>query len=379
MRYLEEALRTLCYDSFMRYLSRRYPIEVYVLLIPSLIVLPILLAFNHLSGSSISPADLLSLAQAAAVGGSKFILGVKIIFVLAIWRLFHLMTAIRRGGISFSAVRNSLGSLFFVILLFSLPLVTIMFLTLIIYSRVSLAASLQASEMLMRWDKLIFGTYPIFSIQAWIQDAQLEQIILQTYLHLDWVMGGVLALLFIFRLHLFRVFILFFSITFAAALAISWLIPALGPGTVYLRPIFPLSVPPDIVEAQNHFLPTSQWLVVFDSLWRLWVDPTGKFLAITNFPSLHTAWALGCAYVATRLSRVLALPMLLWLVFIMIGCVYTMQHYGVDVLGGLVLGAAGIVLSEYLIRRDQDWRNTYFLFITDTQALLLSALRQLRG
>jgi membrane-associated phospholipid phosphatase len=70
---------------------------------------------------------------------------------------------------------------------------------------------------------------------------------------------------------------------------------------------------------------------------------------IVSFPSFHvvlavlSAWALGCV----RLLRPLA-----WIVcaFICVSTITTGWHYGIDVLGGLVVAAGAIALSAWIVR-----------------------------
>jgi membrane-associated phospholipid phosphatase len=351
----------------MRYSTRTYPIEVSVLIVPSLLLLLALLIANHFLNSPLQVSALLIYVRSSLVGGHKFYLGTGVIFGFVMWHFVLLLFRLRGGKANIKTVTWSFSSLFFLMALLALPALALTIATELLYLNISPAATLKASALLMDMDKQIFGTYPIFSIQEIFSGTSWELLIIHAYLNLNVVMSAVLVALFLMNLRLFRVFLVFFSLTFAAGLAVSWLLPALGPDTVYYEPVLDVVVPADVAGTRASFAPSPLLREALSALQAMWVDPAGDRLVVTNFPSLHVAWALGAAYAAVRLARPLVLVMGPWLIFNVIGTVYTLQHYAVDILGGFLLGIIGIAAASWLINRDQHWQQTYFLLATSTQ------------
>ncbi|WP_460994690.1 phosphatase PAP2 family protein, partial [Staphylococcus aureus] len=69
----------------------------------------------------------------------------------------------------------------------------------------------------------------------------------------------------------------------------------------------------------------------FDRMEKYWVDTEGVSMAITTFPSMHAAWGVIVAVIAIELFPPLFLVVVPWFILELIGAVYTMQHYAVDI------------------------------------------------
>jgi len=82
---------------------------------------------------------------------------------------------------------------------------------------------------------------------------------------------------------------------------------------------------------------------------------------IVCFPSFHVVWAVLCA-AALWGFRPLRVPVAVFSAMIVLSTLTTGWHYFIDVLGGLVLGAASVALAKFFLRdhrvRDTGEENT---------------------
>lgn len=70
-----------------------------------------------------------------------------------------------------------------------------------------------------------------------------------------------------------------------------------------------------------------------------------------GFPSLHVAISTICLMAYYKIKSKLKNWMALWVILIILSTLYTKQHYFLDVLSGLVLGAAAFYISPKILNK----------------------------
>lgn len=128
-------------------------------------------------------------------------------------------------------------------------------------------------------------------------------------------------------------FVLVNALAFVLALPCMLLLPAIGPWVAWH---FPANIAQRATELS------------IDSLRRGMISSADSFGGIICFPSFHVFWAVVSAH-ALQPFRVLRYPAILVAALITISTVTTGWHYGVDVIGGLLLAASTTFIASALV------------------------------
>jgi hypothetical protein len=205
-----------------------------------------------------------------------------------------------------------------------------------------------ANDFLMRADRTIFGTFVPFEMHEQEVYAGLSILLLQAYLSLTMMLCLVLVALLIFRVDRFRQYILAFVAIMFLCMPGWAVFPATTPSEGYRTGKLQLGVPYDIAVEIAHPVMNLNYNVV--NFLRQ-VEPyesnpmDGRFF-ITSFPSLHVAWGLLIVWFGVavwRRSIVLLLP---WGLLNCVGAIYSLQHYAVDAVSGMIV----VVIAVFLVR-----------------------------
>jgi membrane-associated phospholipid phosphatase len=135
-------------------------------------------------------------------------------------------------------------------------------------------------------------------------------------------------------------FIMVNAFAFVLALPCMLLLPAVGPWVAW-------HFPPNIAQRAIE--------LNIVSLRRGIMSSSDSFGGIICFPSFHVFWAVVSAH-ALQPFRVLRYPAIIVAILVTISTVTTGWHYGVDVIGGLLLAAITTLLANTLLASEDSFR-----------------------
>ena len=200
------------------------------------------------------------------------------------------------------------------------------------------------SDTFMDMDKKIFDVYPAFFMYQHY-NAVLEKIIVWTYNFLPIVAAGWTGFLIasqrIIELRLWskRIFL-------ALGICIPlWIVfPAGQPLSMYVVNVFDRPISAEIAESIAKGPPSSflnQSTLLYADMR---IDPTEAHHDVSNFPSMHAIWGLLLFASFARVFRSRYLSLLLFFIACanMLGAIYLLQHYAVDMIAGIV-AYAGVI------------------------------------
>ncbi len=227
-------------------------------------------------------------------------------------------------------------------------------------------ATIENSFYLMGLDYSLFGTYPPFVIQNYF-NSFFADLTIRSYAELP----SVIVLVFFITLFMngvvFRKYLLNLVVALLPGFLFWYLLPGLSPEEMFRRNI--LEVPLSRLDNPQILSQFYQYPPLMDFLGRIsdkWSNLEAGRLAITLIPSMHMAWGLIVCYYAIK-----AAPRTVWFFapycfFNSVGTVYTLQHFVVDLVPGVLVGGLSILFIERLV----DWdlrrgceRGAYFSFI----------------
>lgn len=212
----------------------------------------------------------------------------------------------------------------------------------------------QASLIINEWDYQIFGVYLVFWLQkfnGWLMDF----VLINAYQGLTIVFPIIFFSLLMFKKNLFRQFTL--AALMAPMIAYpfwrAW--PAISPSGIFRHNITKSVIPADIKNEIAAFSLTEKQKVFDQSLEDFWIDKTGRTFAITSFPSMHAAWGIISTYFGILLWRPLAIILIPWVILNSFGAIYVLQHYGVDMPAGTIVGILAIIIAGFLLRLEKKY------------------------
>ena len=205
-----------------------------------------------------------------------------------------------------------------------------------------------ANNLMMRADRMVFGTFVPFEMHEQDLFAGLSTLTLFCYFNMIVAFSLVLIALFIFRVDRFREYILVFVAAMFLGIPGWAAFPATTPGEAYRTNKLHLPTAADIeFEIADPVVHLNYNVVnALDRIERYQSTPaTGRYF-ITSFPSMHVAWGVIIVWFGVELYAPSAILLLPWGLFNAIGAIYSLQHYAVDALAGFVVG----IIAIYLVR-----------------------------
>jgi membrane-associated phospholipid phosphatase len=219
------------------------------------------------------------------------------------------------------------------------------------------------SNLLMNADKIVFSVYPSIWLNEVIHSNLLSVFIVRSYLSLIPLVFIVFVLVAFRNKYLFRKFVLAYFFAFVISVPFWLKFPAIAPDSMYRANIFHAEIQPEIQQAVSGTQFSPFMRSVFDRMEKYWVDREGDSTAITTFPSMHAAWGVVVTVIAIDLYSPLLLLFVPWLILELIGTVYTMQHYAVDVLFGVVVGFFALWFAKKILALEKKYfTDRYSLF-----------------
>lgn len=222
--------------------------------------------------------------------------------------------------------------------------------TLILYLEIPISRIIDASSALASFEYSIFQALPAFTVQA-SMPAFMDKAMAYSYNLLDFLAPLTLVLTAIGSKKLFRAYIISFMLFFLIAYACWIALPSLNPGMLlFLQHSVNYQFPENAAAslAQFHPHPYLSSIVHHSSNYMNVDDP--RSFNVSNFPSAHAGWGFLAAFFAISLCPILSIIYIPWLILNAISTFYLLQHFAVDSIAGVLIGALsarfGLLLAE---------------------------------
>jgi hypothetical protein len=322
-------------------LLRSLPIEIYAILIPSIILSFCVATFSPSSTQAGFIASSLSTWQLALLGGQKLFLIFIISWILLIGYIYSLRKS-KSLSESFDAVISLIGLNIFASLITFLLGVLNSYLG----GTVPLVKVISATSKLDMAEKFVFGQIPAIKLIDLFSGTLLERLFLYSYVYLFAIFSFTLLLLILSNKKIFRQTFMSFFLAFLIATPFFSLFPATSPDGYYIA---------NTLSTNNYLY--IQHSDIFDNFINLfhsmWIRP--HFINISSIPSLHAAWGLigvlGLLHSKNRFSGLFVI----WLLFNLVGAMYSLQHYALDLIAGIITGLSSFYLAGYLIKLSNNY------------------------
>ncbi len=344
----------------MKRLLRRLPIEVYVLFLPTIIFLisifVFVFAFAHGNSASLFHGSFVTLFLQSTLR-SPVIVPILLYILICMTVIYFNKRSDRSGLI------RSYSSFVFVMGIFVCFSVTMSLATQLMFNTADHSRVIAASAGLAFVDKAIFHSYPWLYLNQHITSNFLEAVIVQSYLILDLIGCILVFITACYKTHLFRKLILSLFIAFIIGIPFWVTIPALSPDDAFRSNILGAKIPDDIktqMVATHFSAPTLDSLIKTEAYW---VDKTGKSLGITSFPSMHAAWGIIITVIGIEVWAPFAIVLIPWLLLELVGTVFTLQHYAVDTIFGILVGFLALFIVKKLFELEERYfKDEYDIF-----------------
>lgn len=197
------------------------------------------------------------------------------------------------------------------------------------------------SGMLLAWDKAIFGVYPF----VWLHTADnpfkllfdfLSPLTICCFQGLSLLIGATMAF-FMNKRKIYPALVISFFMTTAVGLVFWWAVPANSPNNFYLS----------AEQSMLGYEPASS-VSIFEEKVR---NRQKELPPVSTFPSSHVQWGMQIVYYWAVYNRKTLFVSVPWFLLMFLGTVYLAQHYAVDILLGIPLGAISIASANFLAKR----------------------------
>jgi len=252
--------------------------------------------------------------------------------------------------------------------IFLIFLISIIFFTLagIILDYVASNASAERisffDNFFMQIDKTVFGVYLPF----WFQDLNNHHkpvfdffglFIVKIYEILAFFLGILFVLLLLFKPNYFCKLSLSFGLTLLISPPLWFLFPAVSPLDAYINNVISTPIPTEIQATVSLYRPNKFVESFLESVKGIDNDINKdakegdgeRFFAITTMPSMHIAWSLLILYFGIILWRPAAVFLIPYFLVNALSTVYLLQHYTIDIFGGLIVGVISIWLATIIV------------------------------
>ena len=257
-----------------------------------------------------------------------------------------------QGTIFFHSVLMAIKSIITLFLLFLIPSIIILANMKQIGS-VSAQETINASNFLMYLDYSLFGAYVPFSLQQFSHIKILDTLFLSAYTNLSTIISIIFILLLIKNIDLLRRFITAFFVVVMISIPLWYSFPALTPSEMYKNNVTTTTIDENIKNTISFYLektsPRNSRLI--DTISNIGSKPEEGYYSVSTFPSMHTAWGLLVLYFSFLIWAPFGIATFFWYILNIIGAMYTLEHYAVDIVSGVIIGVIGIIAVNYVFSR----------------------------
>ncbi|MCX6755500.1 MAG: phosphatase PAP2 family protein [Candidatus Nomurabacteria bacterium] len=342
-----------------------FPIEVYVILLPSIIffIMIGIKYFNCYLYQTIQCINHSSAQDFISAFLENNIISVILIFVF-IYLLFSIILIIYKKDNHQNKTSFNIRSFLFIFGILYISAVAMAFEIKTIFISADPIHTAQVSEFLMHTDKVLFGSYLPFSFYHIIHSNILSQIFYNSYIYLFPIILVIIFISLFSNKEIYRKFLIAYFLAFLISLPIWIKFPAISPDSMYLKNILNTKISVEIQNVINITQISPRMQKNISAIGNHWIDPAGGSLAISTFPSMHAAWGIISVVSIIELWPPVAIIAIPWVVAELIGTMYTLEHYGVDVLFGIIIGFFALWITKRLLKFEKRYFvDSYHLFL----------------
>jgi len=278
-----------------------------------------------------------------------FYLFAKVLYEILNWLFFKIKP--------FKNFKSFLRGLIFICITFLILLFCLGFVFIQITTHVDPQKIVFSNNAAMQVDNFLFGKY----IPFWFQDIKnplkpffdfSASFIIGGYMALGFFISAVFIFLFIKKPDYFLKMLLAFFIAVFVSVP-SWvLFPVIVPHHAYLDNILKAPIPNSIQTALSTYAPNKdlEKFFEFTDVPESFYKSDNKFFGITGMPSMHIAWSVLILYFGIMLWRPLSIVLIPYFILNAVSTMYTLQHYTIDIFGGIIAGALSIWLAHVITK-----------------------------
>ena len=346
----------------MKTFIKKLPIEIYALLVPSLLMM---FGYAIWIFNSTKQVNFLTLVEKlnfmALVGGAELNGFFVILWVLiALYVVTYPLLRFKKATLTLLPIVHAIKSLFAVNVFASITAFMLGLSFMSLFYGVSGSRVLEFTLAVDKIERWIFGGLPAIELINFLSGTVAEAIILHIYFYFTFGLLSMLIILAFLHKNIFRQTVIAFFLASIISIPIFAMVPVISPDGLYVAGVFNSDTVtlPAIAGIEESPL-FSSYIAFFHDFW---VSDDHSFYSVSSLPSLHAAWGLLAVLGIFKARRkFLSIIFALWLVFNCVGTFYSLQHYALDTLAGLLFGlvmfylAGKLMILETKYYKGKDW------------------------
>ncbi|MDO8482459.1 MAG: phosphatase PAP2 family protein [bacterium] len=340
----------------MKNFLKKLPIEIYAIAVPSfLMVLGYAFwAFNSTKQVSfitlVKKMNYLAVMGDAELNSVFIVLWVFVAIYIVMYPIFNFKKSVLRTSPIFSAIKSLI-----VINVFASVTAFVLGLTLTyLFYFVSGSRVFEFTILIDGLERAIFGGLPAIPLINFFSGTIVESVTLYTYLY--FVVGFLIMLIVLafFDKNIFRQTLIAFFLSSIISIPIFTALPVISPDGLYLTSV--LKTDNVNLPELGNFMESPTFFSLNAFFHNAWISEDSSFYSVSSFPSLHTAWGLLAVLGIFKIRRrILSYIFAVWLFFNSLGTFYSLQHYALDTVAGLVFGLAMFYLAGRLMNLETKY------------------------
>ena len=342
----------------MKNLLRKLPIEIYALVAPSILIFFGFLIWAINSVNQVTFVELFVKLNYMTAILANFELQTIFIFLwslVGIYIIIYLIINLRNRVVKIPLAVSVIKSLMAVTIFSNVMSLTLGLSVTYLFYSVSGGRVLEFTLLIDKLERAIWGGLPALSLINFFSGTMVESIILYTYANLLLVFCPLIVMLAFLNKNIFRQTFIAFFLSCLIALPLFTVLPVISPDALYIAKVF---------KADNVYLPmpgdfkeSKTFSSYKDFFHEIWISDDNSFYSVSSIPSLHAAWGLIILLGIFKIKKkILSAVFSIWFVFNTVGTFYSLQHYAIDTITGLVFGFA----IFYLAGRLMDLETKYY-------------------
>ncbi len=200
-------------------------------------------------------------------------------------------------------------------------------------------------------ERLLFGGLPATPLINIFSGTFFEYMIIKSYENLSTIVLFVSTLTILIDKNIFKKLLISFFVAFIISIPIFNTLKVVSPDVVYeIKKI-------NINNENLNDIRKSQLLDnKITEFRKTYTNNNEGFFAISSIPSLHAAWGIIIVLILLSLkNKTLGILSIFWQILNALGTFYTLQHYALDTIAGIILGLFSYYLAGLLIKIEKKY------------------------